>query len=298
MNMRIIFFIGVLLSAVFVKAQKISVSTTSEKFSTGKQDAIMANVYEADIDKVVEAWKDFLKNFKNEKVKGSKSEVIGDNVLFTDWGNNTVDVYAVFKEQKKDKSIEVIVAFDLGGAYLNSSTDSDKFQKAKKMLQEFAAKTTKDALTNLIKDEEKAQSKFEDKEAKLEKENKSLNEDIKEYEQKITKNQKALIKNESDINQKKREVDAQKKVVDASSGAVSEQAKSSQKIYDKLESQLKDLEKEKKDLNNEIEDYREKIKKAEKEIKENEEEQKTNKENIAAQKSKIEGLNEKLKKVD
>lgn len=296
--MRYTFFTIALLSFTILSAQKISVSTTSEKFSTGKQDALSTTIYQSEVDKVVEAWKDFLKTFKNEKVKGSKSEVIGDNILFTDWGNNTVDVYAIFKEQKKEQTVELIVAFDLGGAYLNSSTDSDKFQKAKKMLQEFAVKTTKGALSAVIKDEEKALSKLDDKQAKLEKENKSLHDDIIEYEQKITKNQKALIKNESDINQKKREVDAQKKVVNASSGAVSEQAKSAQKIYDKLEGQLNDLEKEKKDLTKEIEEYREKIKKAENDIKENEEEQKKNKENTATQKTKIEGLNDKLKKVD
>jgi septal ring factor EnvC (AmiA/AmiB activator) len=286
------------LFSLSISAQKIAASSTTEKFSTGKQDALSTLIYEADIDKVVDAWKDFLKNFKSEKVKGSKSEVVGDNVLIPDWGNNTVDIYAVFKEQKKENAVEIIVAFDLGGAYLNSSVDSDKQQKAKKMLVDFSVKTTKNAYTDKIKDEEKIFSKQEDKQKRLEKENTDLNDDIKEYEQKITKSQKALIKNESDINQKKREVDAQKKVVNASSGAVSEQAKSSQKIYDKLESQLNDLEKEKKDLNKEIEEYREKISKAEKDIKENEENQKKSKEELETQKKKIEFLNDKLKKVD
>lgn len=296
--MKYLFFSFAFLICNILLAQKITVTSTSEKFSSGKQDAITTKIYQSEVDNVVEAWKDYLKTFKNEKVKGSKSEVIGDNILFTDWSNNTVDVYSIFKEQKNEQTVELIVAFDLGGAYLNSSTDSDKFQKAKKMIQEFAIKTTKDGFLAVIKDEEKALSKLEDKQAKLEKDNINLNEDIKEYEQKISKNQKALIKNESDINQKTREIDAQKKVVNASSGAVSEQAKSSQKIYDKLEDQLKDLEKDKKDLTSEIEEYREKIKKAEIDIKENEEEQTKNKENTATQKSKIESLNEKLKKVD
>jgi len=279
-------------------SQKIVVKNETEKFSTGKQDAISTTVYEASLDDVEDAWKSTLKKFKNESVKTSKGEVFADNVLIPDWGNNTVDVYTIFKENKKTKEVTMFVAFDLGGAYLSSSSDNDKYRKAEKMIKEFAINTTKEAYNKQKKDLDKGYTKLEDQQKKLLKEQKSLEEDITDYRAKNVKLEKEVITNDADIVKKKKELDAQKKVVSASSGAVSEQAKSSQKIYDKIESQLKDLEKEKDNNVKSIENNKKKIEKAEKELVENQDNQSKTKVELEAQKKLIDTTIEKINKVD
>ncbi|MDX2173073.1 MAG: hypothetical protein SFY56_08135 [Bacteroidota bacterium] len=279
-------------------SQSISVKESNEKFSTGPQNAIVTTIYENNANDVLNEWKKVLKDFKNEKVKDDNNEVFGDNIIVKDWGNNPVDFYTKFEENKGNKTVKMMVAVDLGGAYLSSSGDKDKYNFVEKMVKDFAVKQTKAPLADALKDAEKLLAKHEDKQKDLEKDNKNLHDDIIDYNAKIRKAETDLVAKEGELVKKKAEVAIQKKVVEASSGAVNEQAKSSKKIYDKLEDQEKDIEKDKKNLKEDIEKYKDKIKDAEKDIKKNEEEQVKKKAEIDAQKKVVETFSGKLKAVN
>lgn len=279
-------------------AQRITVNETTEKFSSGSQNAVSTTIMEADLNDVISEWKKVLKDYKHEKVKDESNEVFGDNILISDWGNNPVDFYTKFEENKKVKTIKMSTAVDLGGMYVKSSEHADKYKLLDKMTREFAIKMSREPIEKKLHAAEKELSKLEEKQKDLEKDNKDLHEDITNYNAKIAKAEKELVSKEADIRKKKAEVDVQKKVVDASSGAVSEQAKSSKKIYDKLEDQLKDLENDKKNLNNDVADYKEKIKKAEKDIKTNEEEQVKKKQEIEVAKKTRDDIKTKLDSIN
>ncbi|MES2513231.1 MAG: hypothetical protein V4580_03775 [Bacteroidota bacterium] len=210
---KIILTLAAFVVLTSAQAQKIAVKDGSEKFSNGSHNAYTVVIYETSKDDVISKWKSTLKDFKNEKVKSDNGEVFGDNVLIKDWGNNPVDVYATFEEDKAAKTVTMHVAFDLGGAYLSSS-DGDKHNDAKKMLKEFAVKTTKESLGDKVKDLEKALGKLEDNQKDLEKANKSSKSDIEDYKGKIKKAEDDISKNEADQTRKKTEIEAQKKVVD------------------------------------------------------------------------------------
>lgn len=211
---RIITICGVLTFAINANAQKINVKNGSEKFSSGSQPCLVCTIYANTQDEVQSEWKSLLKDFKNEKVKNNGDEVFGDNVLIKDWGNNPVDVYATFTENKKDQTVEMHVAYDLGGAYLKSS--DDRYNYAEKMVKEFAIKMTKIPLEKKVKDNEKALGKLEDNQKDLEKENKGLKSDIESYKEKIKKAEDDIKKNEENQTKKKAEIETQKKVVDES----------------------------------------------------------------------------------
>ncbi|MDZ4664809.1 MAG: hypothetical protein SGJ15_08040 [Bacteroidota bacterium] len=285
------------LTALNINAQKISVSESTEKFSTGSKNAVTTTIMEAKLDDVISEWKKVLKDFKHDKVKEDNNEVFGDNLLIKDLGVNTVDFYTKFEENKKDKTIKMSTAVDLGGMYLKGGEHSDKIKFVEKITKEFAIKMTKEPIEQRLKDAEKDVAKQEDKLKDLEKDNKNFHDDIKTYNEKIAKAEKESVGKEGDVKKKEGEVAVQKKVVSASSDAVSEQAKSSKKILDKLEDQLKDLQKDVKDLKNDIEDYKEKIKKAEKDIKSNEEDQKKKKEEIETAKKNRDEVKKKLDSV-
>ncbi|MES2763995.1 MAG: hypothetical protein V4677_17395 [Bacteroidota bacterium] len=210
---KIILTLAAFVALTSAKAQKISVKDGSEKFSNGSHPAYTTVVYETSKDDVASKWKSLLKDFKNEKVKSDNGEIFGDNVLIKDWGNNPVDVYASFDEDKAAKTVTMHVAFDLGGAYLSSS-DGDKHNDAKKMIKEFAVKTTKESMGDKVKDLEKALGKLEDNQKDLEKDNKNSKSDIEDYKGKIKKAEDDIVKNEADQAKKKTEIDVQKKVVD------------------------------------------------------------------------------------
>jgi predicted nucleic acid-binding Zn-ribbon protein len=285
-------------SISFSFSQSINTKEGNEKFSTGSQNAVITSIYENKLNNVMDEWKKILKDFKHEKVKDHDEEVFGDNILIKDWGNNPVDFYTKFEEDKKDKTIKMMVAVDLGGSYLSSSNDKDKFKFVEKMVRDFALKMTKEPLEDAVKENSKALEKLQDKQKDLAKDKKDLQEDIENYKKKTVKAEKEIVEKKVAIEKKKGEVKVQKKVVDASSDAVSEQAKSSKKILEKLNDQLKDLEKDEKDLKNDVEDYKEKIKKAEKNIVENDEEQVKKKKEIEEQTKVLEDFKKRLDKVN
>jgi hypothetical protein len=296
--MKKLFTVTAICFAGFAFSQSINTKETNEKFSTGSQNAFVTTIFENNANNVISEWKKALKDFKNVKVKDSDNEVFGDNILIKDWGNNPVDFYAKFEEDKKAKTLKMSVAVDLGGTYLSSSTDKDKARFVEKMVKDFAVKMTKEPLTDAVKANEKQLAKLEDDQKDLEKDNKNSKEDIENYKKKITKVEKEVIDRDVDIEKKKGEINVQKKVVDASSGAVNEQAKSSKKILEKLEDQLKGFEKDKKNSKEDIESYKKKIKNAEEDIKKNEENQTKKKTEIDTQKKVLEGAKKKQEAVN
>jgi exonuclease VII small subunit len=177
---KIILTCSALFALTAANAQKINVKDGSEKFSNGSHNAYSTTIYETSKDDVESKWKSYLKDFKHEKVKSDNGEIFGDNVLIKDWGNNPVDVYTKFEEDKTAKTVTMHVAFDLGGAYLTGS-DGDKHSGAKKMLKDFAIKTTKESMGDKVKDLEKVLGKLEDNQKDLEKDNKGYKSDIEDY---------------------------------------------------------------------------------------------------------------------
>ena len=296
--MKKIFIISSLIISFTTFSQSISVKESNEKFSTGPQNAATTTILENNLNDVLSEWKKVLRDFKNEKVKDDNNEVFADNIIIKEWGNNPVDIYTKFEENKSSKTVKMMVAVDLGGAYLTSGTDKSKYNFIEKLVKDFAVKQTKAPLEEAVKDSEKLLAKHEDKQKDLEKDNKNLNNDIIDYKSKIGRAETDVIAKDGELTKKKAEIAIQKKVVEASSGAVNEQAKSSKKIYDKLTDQEKDLEKDKKDLKSDIEKYKDKIKDAEKDIKKNEEEQTKKKAEIEAQKKVVETVTGKLKAVN
>ncbi len=286
------------LATLAVSAQRIELKEGSEKFSTGSQNAISTTIYANNQDDVQSAWKSLMKDYKNEKVKSDKNEVFGDNILIKEFGNNPVDVYATFEENKKEMTVKMHVAFDLGGAYLASSDNKDKYKEGEKIVKDFAVKMTKVPLQQKVKDAEKVQSKLEDEQKSLEKDHKNLKSDIEDYRGKISKAEKEIKEKELELEKKKGEIEIQKKVVDASAGAVSEQAKASKKILDKLQDQQKDLEKDIKGLKSDIESYNNKIKQAEDDSRKNESDQDKKKSEISKQKDAVDEAKKNVDKVD
>lgn len=205
--------IAALVALTTAQAQKIAVKDGSEKFSNGSHNAYTATIYETSKDDAMSKFKSLLKDFKNEKVKTDNGEIFGDNIVIKDWGNNPVDIYASFEEDKTAKTVIMHVAFDLGGAYLTGS-DGDKHSYAKKMVKDFAVKTTKESMGDKVKDLEKVLGKLEDNQKDLEKDNKGYKSDIEDYKAKIKKAEENITKNEADQVKKKSEIEAQKKVVE------------------------------------------------------------------------------------
>ncbi|MEO6167109.1 MAG: hypothetical protein ABIO46_00370 [Chitinophagales bacterium] len=118
-----------------VEKIRIDVQESKEKMSLGVNNCLKVYIPEAtkeDVDR------DLLKYMKNYNSKGDskKSEYFYDNAEIKAFGNNLVDVYA--QTEQKAGGVELKVFFDLGGAFLNSSNDPDKYKAAEEVIGKFA----------------------------------------------------------------------------------------------------------------------------------------------------------------
>ncbi|MBI4929408.1 MAG: hypothetical protein HY841_01505 [Bacteroidetes bacterium] len=214
-----VLFIGVITAASAQKV-KIKVDESNEHIGGNKNPALVVSIYDATPDEVANKWKSLMKDYKGKM--STNDGVFADNAVIQSInGNNTIDVYAK-TEKVKDGETKLIVAFDLGGAFLSSSNNNEKLKEAKKIVNDFAIKTTKDAITGQRKAAEKVLGSIEDDQHSLEKKQEKLNSNIEDYKAKIEDYNKRikeaqddLAKNKTDQEKKKGEVDAQKKIVDA-----------------------------------------------------------------------------------
>lgn len=192
--------------------KKVEVRESNEKIGGGSNNALTVMIYIDDKDAVEKAWKSKMKDL-GAKVS-TKEDMFGDDAKTKAMGPNTFDMYAR-AEVVKGEGIKLIVAVDLGGAFMSSSKHSDQYKVFRDILYEFAVKLTKDHLADNAAVEEKKLSKLEDQQKDLEKDNKDLKGDIEDYKKKIAEAEDKIKKNEEEQKKKKSEIDEQKKTTEA-----------------------------------------------------------------------------------
>jgi hypothetical protein len=219
--MKYIITLSLFLITLTSFSQKIKVSESDEHIGGGKNPALVVNIYEANVEKVRSEWKALMKDYKAKKIDMS-DEIKADNCVITAINdNNSIDISAKV-DKVSDTETKLTVAFNLGGAFLSTTINKDKMGEAKRIVNEFAMKTTKDAISGMRKAEEKKLSSLQDEQKDLEKKQEKLTSSIEDYKQKIvdynTKIKEAeenTAKNKTEQEKKKQEVGVQSKAVDA-----------------------------------------------------------------------------------
>ena len=208
--------ISLLVSALFlfgnVFAQKTKVEDGSENIGGGNNTALSVIIYGSNADDIERAWKSYIKDFNPDKIS-TKDGVFADNAKIKAISKNTVDVYAK-TDNKKEGEVLFIVAFDLGGGFLNSSQHGSQLKDAKKLLYNFAIKMTKEGMEERIKGQTKVLEKLEEKQKDLVRDQEGLKKDIENHKEKIKKAEDDIAKNQGDHEVKLKEIEVQKKVVE------------------------------------------------------------------------------------
>ncbi len=210
--MKKVLFAGlVLLLSGNAFAQKIKVSESNEKIGGGSHNALVVSIYESSQEAIEKEWRSLMKDY-DAKVS-TKDGVFADNALIKAMGANTVDVYAR-TEKGKENEVKLIVAFDLGGAYLSSSQHSQQYSVAKDIVEKFARKMTKESIEDQLKAETKILNKLISQEKDLVSDQENLANDIKDWKAKIKKAEEDIVKKKADQEKKKVEIATQQKVID------------------------------------------------------------------------------------
>lgn len=207
-----VLFLAILIASISASfaQKKIKVNERSDSFLNGNHNSLVVNIYEADQDLIEKEWKRFMKDY-DAKVS-TKKEVFADDAMIKNLSPNTVDVYAKV-EKNAEGDFNLIVAIDLGGIYLSSSTHPDKYRVAEDLIYKFAVQATKEAIKEQIKTEEKiAEDLVKDLEG-LKKDKEGLKKDIEDYKAKILKAEEDIKANEQKQVDKTGEIEKQKAVV-------------------------------------------------------------------------------------
>ncbi len=203
------FAVAIALSA---SAQKIKVKESNENIGGGNHNSLTVTLYEVNPSDAEDAFRSFMKKYDGKRTT-KDGAIFVDHALIKDMGNNTIDIYGKAQGKKGDAEITFVIAFDLGGAFLNSNDHKEQYKVAEKIVKDFAIEASKDAIEEKLKAAQKIQSNMEDDQKSLEKENKHLNSDIDDYKAKITKAEQEIVTNKADQDKKKAEIEAQKKIV-------------------------------------------------------------------------------------
>lgn len=206
---RIIAILPIVFS-LYVSAQNIKVKEDKEDLGGGKNPVLTVIIPEADDADVEKAWKSLMKDY-NAKVS-NKDGVFADNAAISEISANTVDVYAITK--KDDNGVKLIVAIDLGGAFISESTHSTEYNAAEKIIEKFAVEISKKAVNKKLEDAKDKQKDLEDNLAQLIKKKEKLEKEIEEYKKKITTNEEDIVINKSDQEKAAKLIEDQKKAVE------------------------------------------------------------------------------------
>ena len=195
--------------ALSISAQKTKVDEKRENIGDGVNNALVVTIYSADIDDAAKEWKKKMKKAK-AKISG-KNEIFADNADLPYISDNLIDVYAKFDQKGED--VYMIVAYDLGGAFLNSSDHKTQYKAAEKMIYDFAVEISKLCIGNNLEDAEKELKNMNKDLDRLKSDNEGLHKDIQRYEEQIEKAKKEVEDNVKDQENKVKEIEEQQKIV-------------------------------------------------------------------------------------
>jgi hypothetical protein len=211
--MKKIFTLVMTVITIAAYADKVKVSESRENIGGGNNNALVVTIYEVSPDDILKEFKSVMKDY-DAKVSMKGDELFGDKALIKKISNNTIDLWAKVIKVKDGES-KFVFAINLGGAFCNSSDHKDQFAVAKEIVENFATKIQKDAISAQLAAATKLLEKMTDQQKDLEKKNANLKDDIKDWQEKIKKAEGDIKANEDEQVKKKTEIGTQQKVVDA-----------------------------------------------------------------------------------
>jgi hypothetical protein len=211
--MKNIFLFSAILFSSFAFGQKaISVTEAEEQINNSKYNSLSVMVYSGNVDDVKKAWKKQLKEMKGKV--SDKKVLFADDCELKAMGDNSFDVYSRLEEVSTE-GVRLIVAVDLGGAYLSSVAHGDKFKAMRDVIYNFGVAQNKAVVGVEIEAQNKVLSGLEKELADLEKQNQKLDKDLADYKEKIKNGEADKVTNANNRAAKAAAIAAQKTVTKA-----------------------------------------------------------------------------------
>ena len=210
--MKLYYLVLLLLISANCIAQELRVKESNSDFSTAQNvNALVVEIPYVSQDFVEGKVKKLFKGLG--KYKESKKEHVAMMAELKDFGELPFNAYAK-SYISKNGVVSVHFGFDLGGAYLNSREHPEKFKVVNKIIEEFASKSVKSWVEEIVREENKRLNSLEKEYKDLVKRKENLEKEIMNFEKKIADNKNAIKENSESQSVKKNEIEKQKKQVE------------------------------------------------------------------------------------
>lgn len=228
MTRALLSFIVLLSFPLYSQSQNnIEVEETSAEFKGESRNAIGVKVYGEEHDKVE---KKARKTFRGwGRVKNREAPLYVKEAEWDEMGDHPFDFYLKVEEQD-DSTHKVLVGAYLGGAWLNSSDHSERYEAMSARIREFAVRVTKKALEKVVEQE---QERLEELTAKME----ELNEQKEDKEDAIEDHKNTIEEAKATIEEAKAAIeDAESRIEELKEkkGAQEEKVKAQKKKLEKI----------------------------------------------------------------
>lgn len=210
--MKFILLATTTLLAITTFSQEVKTDEKNVDFSNGKHNAIIITIPYGKKDIVEKELKSELKSWDG-KYNNSKGEMTTAGSSFKAMGDKPFDSYAKVI-MDNDEEVQVAVAVDLGGAYLESKMHGSQFKAIQERLKKFGVEAAHSSLDDQIDIEGKKLRELNGNKADMEKTIENAKKDIENYKQKIADAEQKIKDNEAAITQKEGEITTQTTVLE------------------------------------------------------------------------------------
>ena len=201
--------------------EQLRVMEAPKTMTEGINNSLVIDLWNVDEKMAIKEWRNYVKQFKGKTKREKKMKHwFTDNAKIKTLSSNTVDIYAWFEENKKNKVTTATFWFNLGGAYVSSQLDPAQYGAAVKFLLDFKGSLDLVEAEDEMAFQEKALKSLEDDLKKMEKDNEDYHQKIKNAEKLIAEMKIEIQKNLNEQEAKKVDIDNQRKMVENAKGKV------------------------------------------------------------------------------
>lgn len=194
-------------------SQEIKTEEKHVEFANGRHNAIVITIPYGKKEIVEKELRSELKSWDG-KYNSSKGEMTTVGSSMKAMGDKPFDSYAKVILDN-DEEVQVAVAVDLGGAYLESKTHGSQFKVIEARLKKFGLEAAHKSLDDQIDLETKKLKDLNGNKADMQKTIDNSKKDIEAYKQKIADAEQKIKDNEAGISQKETEIATQTTVLEA-----------------------------------------------------------------------------------
>ncbi|MES2589832.1 MAG: hypothetical protein V4622_12705 [Bacteroidota bacterium] len=190
----------------FTYSQEVKLTEENHYFLVGSKNALVVTIPFGNKDIIEKELRRELKDW-NGKYDSGKGEYFTLQATTKAMGPKPFDAYSKIITQSD--VINVVFAFDLGGAFLSSKEHSQQFREMSEEIKAFARKTSLACINEELEKENKTLSGLEKDLRSLEKDKSKLAEDIEDYKKKILDAERKIETNLQEQNKNKDDIKKQ-----------------------------------------------------------------------------------------